>query len=116
MAHPENKVASETRDGQGPAGCLVRLGWFMFGNAGLVACIGIIASHKGNFLSAADLVLCVIVPVMLWLRYVDITRLKGETASGQPATITHWKRYVGLLLAFSVVTWAAAHAIAWLRG
>ena len=114
MANPEKKVEAASQ--MSGAGCLVRLGWMMFGNAALVICIGMIASHTGSFLSAADAVFWAVVPVLIWLRHVDITRMNGQTASGQPATLSHWKRYTGLLLTFSLVAWAAAHVIAWFRG
>ena len=114
MAQPEKKP--EPASQMSGAGCLVRLGWMMFGNAALVICIGMIAGHTGSFLSAADAVFWVVVPALIWLRHIDITRMNGQTTSGQPATLSHWKRYAGLLLAFSVVAWAAAHAVAWFRG
>jgi hypothetical protein len=115
MAQPEKK-AEQPGHQMSEVGCLVRLGWMMFGNAALVICIGTIANHRGRFLSAADAVFWVVVLVLIWLRHVDITRMKGRTASGQPATLSHWKRYAGLLLAFSLVAWAVAHAVAWFRG
>ena len=114
MAQPEKK--SESAGQMGGAGCLVRLGWMMFGNAALVISIGMIANHTGGFLSPADAVFWAVVPLLIWLRHYDITRMNGQTTSGQPATLTHWKRYAGLLVAFAVVAWAAAHAVAWFRG
>ena len=114
MAQPEKKV--DPADQMSGVGCLVRLGWMMFGNAALAICIVTIATHTGSFLSAADAVFWVVVPLLIWLRHYDITRMHGQTTSGQPATLTHWKRYAGLLVAFAVVAWAAAHAVAWFRG
>ena len=115
MAQPEKK-AEQPGHQMSEAGCLIRLGWMMFGNAALVICIVTIANHRGNFLSAADAVFWVVVLVLIWLRHVDITRMQGRTAHGQPATLSHWKRYAGLLLAFSLVAWAVAHAVVWFRG
>jgi hypothetical protein len=97
-------------------GCLVRLGWTLLGTAALVICIRAIAIHTGSFLSAADAVFWAVVPVIIWLRRVDITRMSGLTLDGRPATLSHWKRYAGLMLACSLVAWAAAHAFAWFRG
>lgn len=114
MANPEKKAESTSE--MSGAGCLVRMGWMVFGSLAMVLCIVTIARHTGSFLSVADAVLWALVPVLIWLRHIDITRMKGQTASGQPATLSHWKRYAGLLLAFSLVAWAAAHAFAWFRG
>jgi hypothetical protein len=114
MAQPEKKA--DPANQMNEVGCLVRLGWMVFGNAALVICIGVIASQKGILITAADVVFWAVVPVLIWLRHVDIARMKGLTVSGQPATLSHWKRYAGLLLALSVVAWAAAHAVAWFHG
>jgi hypothetical protein len=114
MAEPDKKVdAANQMTG---AVCLVRLIWMMFGNGALIICIGVIAAHKGSFLSVADAVFWVVVLALIWLRYVDITRMKGMTVFAQPATLSHWKRYVCLLLGFSLAAWAAAHTLDWFRG
>ena len=114
MANPETKVSSP--DQITGSGCLVRLAWMLIGNIVLAACVVNIATRTGGLFSAADVVLWAVVPILIWLRYVDITHMKGQTAGGQPASLSHWKRYVGLLLAACLVAWAAAHAIAWFRG
>ena len=114
MVQPEKKDEPDSQ--MTGAGCLVRLGWMVFGNVAMIICIGLIANHAGSFLSAADAVFWGVVPALIWLRHVDITRMNGQTASGQPATLSHWKRYAGLLPAVSLVAWAAAHAVAWFRG
>jgi hypothetical protein len=113
VAEPDKKV--EATDQMTGAGCLVRLIWMMFGNGVLILCLIFIAGHKGSFLSAADVVFWVVVPALIWLRYIDITRMKGMTVYAQPATLSHWKRYVGILLAISVLAWVAAHFLDWFR-
>lgn len=114
MANPDGNVNSA--DQISGAGCLVRLAWMMIGNVALAACAAAIATRTGSFLSAADVVFWALVPILIWLRHVDVTHMKGQTVTGQPASLSHWKRYVGLLLASCLVAWAAAHAIAWFRG
>ena len=114
MANPEKKADAASQMSE--AGCLVRLGWMMFGNAALAICVGTIAGQAGMSLSIADAVFWAVVIVLVWLRHFDITRMHGQTAGGQPATLSHWRRYAGLLLALSLAAWAAAHAVAWLRG
>lgn len=97
-------------------GCLVRLGWMMFGNAALLFCAINIVNHRGSFFSIADAVFWPVVIFLIWLRRFDITRMKGQTASGQPATLSHWKRYSAGLLIFAVVLWSVAHAMTWFQG
>ena len=110
MPNPEKR--DEPSHQVSGTGCLVRLGWMMFGNAALAICIGTIASCKGVSLSAVDAAFWLIVPILVWLRYIDITRMNGQTAAGQPATMSHWRRYAVLLPALSLIAWVAAHAMA----
>jgi len=114
-AMEEPRPQNDSKQDQG-SGCLTRLSWMIFGNAALAICIVQIASHTGGFLSAADAVFWGVIPALIWLRHFDITRMGGRTASGEPATLSHWKRYAVLLLAFALAAWAAAHAVAWFWG
>ncbi len=92
-------------------GCAMRLLWMFVGNAALgISAIQIAKSHDG-FLSLWDLVFWLIAPGLVALRYVDITRFKGTTAVGTPATLDHWKRYVKMLIPAAIVIWAAAHGL-----
>jgi hypothetical protein len=50
---------------------------------------------------------------MLFLRYVDIRYLNGRTASGQAATMAHWRRYAVILTVIAAALWALAHALAY---
>jgi hypothetical protein len=113
MSAPETHVESTSQTG---AGCLVRLAWMAFGNLALAICLVFIAQHTGRLFSASDAVFWAIIPVLIYLRYLDVTRMKGQTAAGEPASLRDWKRYVALLLIICLVTWIAAHGFAWLRG
>jgi hypothetical protein len=104
------------RTGQGQqhaGGCFVRLGWMLIGNAILVLCTLSIAKRGGSFLSWADAVFWGTVAAVVWLRYMDICRLGGETVFGQPAGMDHWRRYALGLPAAALVAWSIAHAVAW---
>lgn len=82
----------------------------LIGNLILVFSIAAIVQHKGEWFYVVDLVFWITVPVLAAVRYLDIRFLDGLTATGVPASMTHWRRYVVLLLAFSAVVWAIAHA------
>jgi hypothetical protein len=87
----------------------------LFGNAVLLVCIVSIAQVRGaSFLSAADYVLWSTVVVLIALRYVDVTKLKGTTVTDKPATMTHWRRYAILLSVGAAAAWGAAHGIAYI--
>jgi hypothetical protein len=107
---PEQIVPSAEQVSAG--GCLVRLGWILLGNVLLVAAaLSIIGSD--TFLSLADAVYWALVAGMIGLRYLDVTRLRGQTAMGQPATLAHWRRYSMVLAGLALVGWSIAHLLAW---
>ena len=121
MAGPEKRstpVATPTRTETSPAttgyGCLFRLFWMVFGSGILLFLWFFILSHSGTFFSLFDTAFGATVALLIAVRYVDITRLNGQTASGEPATLAHWRRYTFGLVLFGAAAWAAAHAIAYL--
>ena len=106
-------MATPQGTGEGPQagglGCLARLFWFFGGNAILLASAWSIA-QRSDLVSAWDAVFWAAVVAMAAVRYVDIARLQGTTAFGQPATMGHWRKYVLLLAAGALVLWVAVHA------
>jgi hypothetical protein len=108
MPRPENQNPPTQVNA---SGCFVRLVWMLLSNIVLVVCALFISKHTTNF-SLADVVFWCTVVVALWLRYIDITRLGGQTAYGQPATLAHWRRYAVLLTCLAFVLWFVAHVIA----
>ena len=44
-------------------------------------------------------------------RRVDITRWAGKTASGEPATLAHWRRYAVTVVFVTAIASVVAHAI-----
>lgn len=94
-------------------GCLVRLGWMLFGSLILLfSAIGIIY-HEGGFLSVADGIFWAALAACIVLRHTDIKHLKGHTASGEPATMVHWRRYALMLLVLGAAVWGVAHGISY---
>jgi hypothetical protein len=51
---------------------------------------------------------------MIIVRFLDIKFLDGQTATGEPATLAHWRRYAVLLIVISAIIWSAAHAVVYL--
>jgi hypothetical protein len=101
----------QTLDKQGGAsGIAARFFWMLIGNAVLAFSIVAIGLHKGDLFYTVDLVFWITIPVLAVVRYVDIRFLGGLTATDKPASMTHWRRYVVLLLACSGVVWAITHA------
>ncbi len=103
-------------DGQSPSestGCLpviLRITWLMWGNFALLACAALVAQKIAPVVS--DVLLFMIAGGLIAVRYVDITRFKGETADGEPATLAHWRRYAIIVMLTSAVAWGFARVAA----
>ncbi len=110
MTTPQPVQSSKQESGYG---CLTRLSWMLFGNIALIASAISIAKHKGGFLSYADLVFWIIVGALIWVRYIDITKMGGLTASEKPASLADWRRYIQYLGIFALVLWGVVHTIAY---
>lgn len=101
----------------GPSGrttgaeALARFYWMFAGNAAVGFLAMSIARHA-QALSWRDLAYWGAVASLIAVRFVDIARLGGATADGEPATPAHWRRYSALLVLICGLGWAAAHGIA----
>ena len=85
----------------------------LFGNVAMLFSTVSISKHKDSVLSRADLIFWIVVAFLIAIRYIDITKMDGLTASEKPATITHWRWYVVYLAIFASVLWGIAHAVAY---
>lgn len=91
-------------------GVIFRLTWMAYGNLALALLTVLIA--QAGALSALDVAFWGVVGVLVSVRYIDVTRLGGLTAEGEPASLRHWCWYTGYLLGASAVLWAFAHGVA----
>ena len=92
-----------------PGGCLLRLFWMAFGNLALILITLLIIERRA--FSALDGAYWLIVVALVVVRYVDITRFAGRTASYEPATMRHFRRYTLGLLAGAAAAWTCIHAL-----
>jgi hypothetical protein len=113
-----NQLESKNIAGEpAPIGCIglvVRMIWLLAGNAALLMMAILIFQKRG--ISFLDAGFWAIVAVLVLLRYMDITRLKGLTSNSEPATLKHWRSYVVKLLLASLALWVMAHGIPYLIG
>lgn len=100
---PENAPA--------PAGCALRLFWMLISNAIVYASLAVIAMEGAAFPSPLDGVVWVTVVLSILARRIDITRWSGKTASGEPATLAHWRRYAATVLIVTAAASALVHVI-----
>lgn len=112
--HTPQSATNETH-GAAPQGCLggiVRMFWMLFGN-GALALLSFKIAQSGR-VSPLDAVFWVLVVAMVALRYIDITRLAGQTTNCERATLRDWRRYLVTLVGIAAAVWALAHTL--LRG
>ncbi len=82
------------------------------GDAVLVfSAVYIVTAERGWRLGLADAIFWAAAATLLVARFLDIGWYRGTTASGEPATMAHWRRYAVLLLLVSVGLWAGAHFV-----
>ena len=94
-----------------PAGCVLRLFWMLIGNAIVYGSLAMIAMNGEAFPSVLDGVVWLTVGVTIVARRVDITRWAGKTASGEPATLAHWRRYAITVVLVTALASVLAHVI-----
>lgn len=104
---------SAQRAPQGRDGCLagiVRITWMAFGNLALF--LFAVMGARRPAPSAYDAAFAGLVLGLVILRYLDITRFGGETSDGEPATLSHWRRYALGLVGVAAAMWALARLAA----
>jgi hypothetical protein len=98
----------------GGLGVIARLFWMFFGNAILFISIIFIFQHEDGMFHTADVVFWITVVALVFVRYLDIKFFGGLTATGLPASMSHWIKYTILLLICSTAVWTLAHAVNYL--
>jgi len=111
-------VETQETKHESPAGCLLRVFWMVLGNIALFFMAYFIAvppSGSRQTLSVFDAVYAATVGALILSRYLDIRYCSGATASGGPATMANFRRYVLILVIASLAIWGGAHAISYFR-
>jgi hypothetical protein len=93
-------------------GCLVRLFWMGAGNIILFLCVTYVFHNRVRGLALVDLAYWLTVVAMVTVRWVDIHSYHGDTVTGEPATLSHWRRYALCLVAGALVVWGIVHLLA----
>jgi hypothetical protein len=87
------------------AGCLTRLYWMFLGVALLALVAAFLLQKNPKFPSFLDVGYLFAVASLVFVRYIDIRYLKGETGEGAPATMNHWRKYSMFLVIGSLGVW-----------
>jgi hypothetical protein len=107
---------SNSSQNKSALGCLIRFYWMGLGNIVLFFSAIKIAQRRDVFLSELDAVFWSAVFSLVMFRYIDIRHLNGGTTTGEPATISTFKKYAMGLAGAAAATWAMAHGVAYLIG
>lgn len=91
------------------AGVVARLYWLVVGHA-MLAILGMnIWKSGGEWGTFTDIAFLANLGGLVAVRYLDIARLGGTTAQGDPATMAHWRRYSAIALAVWAVLFVVVH-------
>jgi hypothetical protein len=112
MAILQSKKEETTTKAEG-LGCFVRLLWMGAGNIALLYFFLMLARRPAGeaFLSWVDGAFWGTVAALIVIRYIDITKLGGLTASNDKATTGTWWRYSLLLGIVAGAVWGAGHLL-----
>jgi len=96
----------------GGAGTLLcRLMWMFIGPLSLGIIIYQTIARRDGWFVFRDVVFAAALALMIGARWLEVRSGAGETATGEPATMEHFRRYAAVLLPVTVVLWVAAKII-----
>lgn len=104
-------MQDQTKANSNAAGCLFRLYWLFIGNALLLFLLVFVFENNQSPPTLPDAAYLAILASLLFARYVDIRFLKGQTDEGKPATMTHWRRYLLIMIPVGVGAWLLARLL-----
>ena len=105
------KEAPANDNAQSSFGCLARLTWLLGGNVALGMLLLAIMEERPWTLTTVDALFWLAVAGVIGIRYVDVARLGGTTASGEPATHEHFARYAVRFATAWTLAWVGAQSI-----
>lgn len=111
MRDAQSKEPSSSEMPANGLGALVRIGWLAVGTIATLSLAMSIASRPPWSLGVRDVLFWCVTAGTAALRYIDVTKLEGQTAGGDRATIGDLARYVlGLTLAATLL-WVGAQSV-----
>ncbi len=104
---------AEVRPGEVRSGVVLlsRLMWMFFGP--MLLCLttyGIVASGSG-WVTMRDAAFVIVAALMVGGRWWEHRSGAAMTATGEPATVEHFRRYVRVLLPLAAGIWAVANVL-----
>ena len=97
---------------QGALGYFARFVWMLIGPAVAIISLMLILPSRQSDLGSADVSLwCAIIACVVF-RYIDVSRLNGLKATGEPASIADWRRYTLIMTILALVLWGIGRGAA----
>jgi hypothetical protein len=94
--------------GNSLVGAAARIYWFMGGPCALfVLALALTRSPRWS----RHLAYWTVVASLLLVRYIDVRWLNGLTASGEPASLRHWRRYAVTVLVVATGVAVFSHVL-----
>jgi hypothetical protein len=100
---------------QSGLGYLARFIWMLIGPAVAIISLMVMFQNQQGRFSSADTVLWCAIVACVGLRYLDISRLNGLKATGEPASIADWRRYAIVVVVVALAIWGIARRVAFLE-
>jgi hypothetical protein len=88
----------------------LRLFWMLFGNAAIFILAVVIFLESRSHITWRDALYGGLIVALIAARKIDITWYEGQTADGERANMTHFRRYARNLVFTAGLAWAAIHA------
>jgi hypothetical protein len=110
MAIHNKELPERSKEGLGCLPAVTRLFWIFAGTITLIYCFVYIILRKATL--AVYLIYILTTISLVVVRFIDIKFLKGEKMNGEPASLSHWRRYALLLLICSGIMFFIAKTIA----
>ena len=115
MASPERHYEHPVAREPNPYSALARIYWMLFGYM-ILALLAAGIARSETSISLLDAGYWVVAATVVAVRSLDVARLQGTTADGEPATMAHWRRYAAALTLVAAAVWAGAHGVALFLG
>jgi hypothetical protein len=111
MGEAHSKHSLDRPHASNGLGALARVGWMVVGTIMILSLGMSIASQPAWSFTIRDAVFWGATVATGLIRYIDVTRLDGQTAQGDPATTRDLTKYLIALAAIALLLWLGAHSV-----
>ncbi len=107
-----SEPGNEAQVGEASSGLalLGRLMWMVLGPILAISTIGAIVT-RADWFTPWDAAFGIVVALMVGGRWVEQRSGEAMTATGEPTTVEHFRRYVRILLPLAVGVWTVANVL-----